>query len=245
MTEQTLRDATPNGNALRDTGRILVVDDEDDILDLLEYNLRKEGYEVMLSRDGVEALESAQQAVPDLVILDVMMPNMDGIEFCRNARENALLRSVPILMLTARSEEEDHVKGLNVGADIYLSKPISVPILMSQVKALLRSRARAQSPPDRLRIHDLEVDRDKFRVFKAVDDDLKEFRLPRKEFELLYFLASRPGVVFTRAQLLDAVWGTDVFVVDRTVDVHVRKVREKIGSDYIETVKGVGYRFRE
>ncbi len=226
-------------------GRILVVDDEDDILDLLEYNLRKEGFEVTLSHNGFEALESARAEVPDLVILDVMMPQMDGIEFCRTARTHALLRSVPILMLTARSEEADHVKGLNVGADAYLSKPVSVPVLMSQVKALLRSRARVDSPPDLLHIHDLQINRDKFRVFKTGKEGAKELRLPRKEFELLHFLASKPGVVFSRAQLLDMVWGTDVFVVDRTVDVHVRKIREKIGSDYIETVKGVGYRFRD
>lgn len=226
-------------------GRILVVDDEDDILDLLDYNLRKEGYQVDLARDGIEALDKAQTDSPDVIILDVMMPRMDGIEFCRTIRNHAVLRSVPILMLTAKSEEEDHVAGLDVGADIYLTKPISLPVLISQTNALIRSRDRSENPPEKLSVHDLEIDRDRFRVFKIRNGDSEEFRLPRKEFELLYFLASKPGIVFSRAELLDTVWGTDVYVVDRTVDVHVRKIREKIGSDYIQTVKGVGYRFKE
>ena len=225
--------------------RILVVDDEGDILELLEYNLRKDGYEVEVAIDGIEALEKAQANVPDMIILDVMMPRMDGIEFCRTIRGHAVLRSVPILMLTAKSGEEDHVAGLDVGADIYLTKPISLPVLLSQTKALLRSKSRADTPPEKLTVHNLEIDRDRFRVFKQVEGQIDEHRLPRKEFELLYFLASKPGIVFTRAELLDTVWGTDVYVVDRTVDVHVRKIREKIGSEYIQTVKGVGYRFKE
>ncbi len=226
-------------------GRILVVDDEDDILDLLDYNLRKEGYHVDLARDGIEALEKAQADSPDVIILDVMMPRMDGIEFCRTIRSHAVLRSVPILMLTAKSEEEDHVAGLDVGADIYLTKPISLPVLLSQTNALLRSRDRSENPPEKLSVHDLEIDRDRFRVLKIQNGESEEYRLPRKEFELLYFLASKPGIVFSRTELLDTVWGTDVYVVDRTVDVHVRKIREKIGSEYIQTVKGVGYRFKE
>lgn len=234
-----------SGSLSQSKGRILVVDDEDDILDLLDYNLRNEGYQVELARDGIEALEKAQVDTPDVIILDVMMPRMDGIEFCRTLRSHAVLRSVPVLMLTAKSEEEDHVIGLDVGADIYLTKPISLPVLLSQTNALIRSRDRSDTPPEKLSVHDLEIDRDRFRVYRMQGGEAEEFRLPRKEFELLYFLASKPGIVFSRSDLLDTVWGTDVYVVDRTVDVHVRKIREKIGSEYIQTVKGVGYRFKE
>ena len=225
--------------------KILVVDDEDDILDLLQYNLEREGFEVYLARDGVEALQRAEAAEPDVIVLDIMMPTMDGLEVCRRLREDAHLRHIPILMLTALGGEEDHVKGLDVGADIYLSKPISVPVLVSQAKALLRTARRTEEPPDRLRIHDLEIDRDRYLVFQGTPEEAEELRFPRKEFELLYFLASHPGKVFTRQELLDHVWGRDVYVVDRTVDVHVRKIREKLGSEYIETVKGVGYKFME
>jgi len=224
---------------------ILVVDDEEDILELLEYNLSKEGFRVSVARDGIEALSSTHAERPDLIILDIMMPRMDGIEFCHAIRGHASLRTIPILMLTAMSEEEDHVRGLDIGADIYLSKPISLPVLVSQTRALLRSRERSETPPDRIRIHNLEIDRDRFRVFKTTGTAEEEIRLPRKEFELLYCLASRPGIAFSRQDLLDQVWGTDVYVVDRTVDVHVRKIREKIGDDYIETIKGIGYRFRD
>ena len=230
----------------RETATILIVDDEDDILDLLQYNLDREGFATEVARDGVEALEKARALDPDLIILDVMMPKMDGIEACRRVRQDAHLRTTPILMLTARTEEEDQVAGLDVGADIYIGKPVSVPILISQTKALLRTARRNETPPDLLAVHNLKVDRDRYLVYQEGEDgDEKEMRFPRKEFELLYFLASHPGKVFTRQELLDDVWGPDVYVVDRTVDVHVRKIREKIGSDYIETVKGVGYRFRE
>lgn len=230
----------------RETATILIVDDEDDILDLLQYNLDQEGFATEVARDGVEALEKARALDPDLIILDVMMPKMDGIEACRRVRQDAHLRTTPILMLTARTEEEDQVAGLDVGADIYIGKPVSVPILISQTKALLRTARRNETPPDLLAVHNLKVDRDRYLVYQEGEDgDEKEMRFPRKEFELLYFLASHPGKVFTRQELLDDVWGPDVYVVDRTVDVHVRKIREKIGSDYIETVKGVGYRFRE
>ncbi|NBC15955.1 MAG: response regulator [Bacteroidetes bacterium] len=225
--------------------KVLVVDDEDDILDLLQYNLEREGFEVVLARDGVEALSKAEDEKPDLIILDIMMPRMDGIEVCRRLRQDAQLRTIPILMLTALSGEEEHVEGLDVGADIYLSKPISIPVLVSQSKALLRGVRRYEEPPDLLRVHDLEVDRDRYLVFRERDDEREEMRFPRKEFELLYFLASHPGKVFSRQELLDHVWGRDVYVVDRTVDVHVRKIREKLGSEYIETVKGVGYKFME
>ena len=230
----------------QEAATVLVVDDEDDILDLLEYNLGREGFNTAVARDGVEALEKVRDIDPDLIILDVMMPNMDGMEVCRRLRQDAHYRTVPILMLTARTEEEDQVEGLDVGADIYLGKPVSVPVLISQTKALLRTARRNETPPDLLAVHDLKIDRDRYLVYQETEEgDEKEMRFPRKEFELLYFLASHPGKVFSRQELLDEVWGPDVYVVDRTVDVHVRKIRQKIGSEYIETVKGVGYKFRE
>lgn len=227
----------------RENPLILIVDDEDDILDLVKYNIEKEGFDTLTARDGAEAVDIAAKQRPDLIILDIMMPRMDGIEASRRLREHAQLRSTPILMLTAKSEEEDHVAGLEEGGDIYLTKPISIPILISQVKALLRGSSRYETQPDVLRILDLEIDRDRYVVRKGDDDT--GTRLARKEFDLLYFFASRPGKVFSRQELLDRVWGRDVYVVDRTIDVHVRKIREKIGQDYIETIKGVGYRFRD
>lgn len=220
---------------------ILIVDDEDDILDLLQYNLRKEQFDTITARDGAEGVEMAVEHTPDIIIMDIMMPRMDGLEACARIREHATLRTVPVLMLTARSEQADHVVGLDTGADIYLTKPISLPVLLSQVKALLRGSSRYDTPPDLLRILDLEIDRDRYVVRHTGDND--SIRLARKEFDLLYFFASRPGKVFSRQDLLDRVWGRDVYVVDRTVDVHVRKIREKIGDEYIETIKGVGYRF--
>jgi two-component system alkaline phosphatase synthesis response regulator PhoP len=249
MTDPTV--ATPDSpptmdDTQDDAATILIVDDEDDILDLLQYNLGREGFETEVARDGVEALEKARAMDPDLIILDVMMPKMDGVEVCKRIRQDAHLRTTPILMLTARTEEEDQVAGLDVGADIYIGKPVSVPVLISQTNALLRTARRTETPPDLLSVHDLKIDRDRYLVYQETDEgEEKEMRFPRKEFELLYFMASHPGKVFSRQELLDEVWGPDVYVVDRTVDVHVRKIREKIGSDYIETVKGVGYKFRE
>lgn len=225
----------------RERPLILLVDDEDDILDLLQYNLKKEQFDTITARDGAEAVDAAVEHTPDIIVLDIMMPRMDGLEACKRIREHATLRTVPVLMLTARSEEGDHVVGLDTGADIYLTKPISLPVLISQVKALLRGSSRYDTPPDLLRILNLEIDRDRYVVRRAGESD--GIRLARKEFDLLYFFASRPGKVFSRQDLLDRVWGRDVYVVDRTVDVHVRKIREKIGEEYIETIKGVGYRF--
>ncbi len=224
--------------------KILVVDDEDDILDLLQYNLEQEGFETVTARDGIEALERAGQETPDLVLLDIMMPRMDGIETCRRLRQDARLRTTPILMLTALAGEDYHVRGLDVGADSYLPKSSAVGVIVSQVKALLRGAQRHEKPPNVLRIHGLTIDRDRYLVFQE-NGQRAEVRLPRKEFELLYYLALHPGKVFTRHDLLDQIWGIDVYVVDRTVDVHVRKIREKLGSALIETVKGVGYKFAE
>jgi two-component system alkaline phosphatase synthesis response regulator PhoP len=234
-------DSIPEAN----TPNVLNVDDEEDILDLLQYNLHKAGFSTVLAHDGAEALVQAAAVKPDLIVLDFMMPRMNGLEACRRLRQDAQLRNIPIVMLTARGEEEDYVRGLDVGADIYLAKPISLPVLLSQIKALLRGARRYETPPDVLRIDDLEIDRDRYLVYRDQGDEREELRFPRKEFELLHFLASHPGKVFTRQELLDQVWGRDVYVVDRTVDVHVRKIREKLNSEYIETVKGVGYRFKE
>jgi len=227
--------------------RILLVDDEEDLLDLLQYALEREGYDVATAQDGLEGLRAAQAARPDLVVLDIMMPRMDGIEMCRRLREDAHLRLVPILMLTAKSDEGDEIEGLDAGADDYLTKPVSPSLLVSHVRALLRRSERTEAAlTNQLRFHDLVIDRDRYLVTRLEGGvEGEQFRLPRKEFELLYFLASHPGKVFSREDLLNQVWGPDVYVVDRTVDVHVRKIREKIGSAYIETVKGVGYKLNE
>ncbi len=224
---------------------ILVVDDEPDLVDLLRYNLEREGFTVLQAGDGVAALEIAERETPDAIVLDVMMPGLDGLEVARRLRQNARLRTTPLLMLTALDASDDFVRGLEGGADAYLSKDVALPVLVSQVKALLRSAGRQDEAPGTLRIHGLEINRERYLVFRDGGGEEAGVRLPRKEFELLYFLASHPGKVFSRQDVLDRVWGTDVYVVDRTVDVHVRKIREKLGDDFIETVKGVGYRFRK
>ena len=222
--------------------RVLLVDDEPDLLELLGYSLERDGFRVLTARDGVEGLRIAKREQPDVIVLDIMMPKMDGVAVCAQLREDARLRLTPILMLTARTSERDEIAGLEAGADDYLPKPISPKLFVSRVRALIRRSAREESASTALlRAHDLLIDRERY----VVERGEETFRLPRKEFELLYFLASHPGRVFTREELLDSVWGTDVYVVDRTVDVHVRKIREKLGSAYIETVKGVGYTFAE
>lgn len=221
---------------------VLLVDDEPDLLELLSYSLVREGFRVLVGKDGIEGFEIAQQEKPDVIVLDIMMPKMNGIELCERLREDAQLRLTPILMLTARTGEWDEIAGLEAGADDYLPKPISPKLFLSRVKAILRREERVDSAMSpNLRAHDLVIDRERY----VVTRDDKTFRLPRKEFQLLHFLASHPGRVFSREELLDSVWGSDVYVVDRTVDVHVRKIREKLGDAYIETVKGVGYSFAE
>jgi len=217
--------------------KVLIVDDEADIIDLLAYNLEQEGFTVMTAMDGETAVDLAREEKPDLVLLDIMMPKMDGIEACRQIRAIPELEQVYIIFLTARSEEYSEVAGFDVGADDYISKHIKPRVLISRIKAVMR-REQAQATPDVLKVHDLEILRDEY-VVKHGDQILN---LPRKEFELLYFLAARQGKVFSRDVLLQNVWG-DVYVVDRTVDVHVRKLREKLGDQYIQTVKGVGYKF--
>ena len=227
-----------------DAPTVLVVDDEPDLVELLQYALETEGYRVLTAADGVAALQLAEAEKPDLIVVDIMMPRMDGLALTERIRERAALRLTPILMLTAKTEERDEIAGLGAGADDYLPKPVSPRRLVSRVQALLRRGTREEAATtSQVRVHDLVIDRDRYLVER--EGTAETFRLPRKEFELLFFLASHPGRVFERDELLSAVWGANVVVVDRTVDVHVRKIREKIGSDYIETVKGVGYRLAE
>lgn len=224
-----------------DKQTILVVDDEQDLLDLIEYNLKKEGYRVLTAEDGKEGMEVAREHAPDLVLLDIMMPKMDGLEVVERMKEDDSLRKIPVIFLTARGDEKTEVEGLNRGGDDYITKPISTTKLISRIKAVLRRFEETEQPVDRLEVHDLTIDRDRYLVTRGSE----EFQLPRKEFDLLYFLASRKGKVLDRQTLLNHVWGENIYVVDRTVDVHVRKIREKLGEEYIETVKGVGYRFKE
>ncbi len=220
---------------------ILVVDDEQDLLDLIEYNLKKEGFNVLKAENGVEALKVAKENIPGLVLLDIMMPKMDGLEVCDKMRSDANLKHIPIIFLTARGDEKTEVEGLDTGADDYVTKPISTTKLISRIKAVLRRFDETEDVPNKLSVHDIEIDKDRYVVTRGNE----EFQLPRKEFELLYYLAGRKGKVKDRQTLLNKVWGDNIYVVDRTVDVHVRKIREKLGDHYIETVKGVGYRFKE
>lgn len=220
---------------------ILVVDDEQDLLDLIEYNLRREGYDVLRAENGKDGIQMAKEHMPNLVLLDIMMPKMDGIEVCDRMREDPALTHIPIIFLTARSDEKTEIEGLNKGADDFITKPISTSKLISRIKAVLRRFEETGEKVQKLNVHDLEIDRDRYIVTRGG----KEFQLPRKEFELLYYLASKKGKVRDRQTLLNKVWGNNIYVVDRTVDVHVRKIREKLGDHYIETVKGVGYRFKE
>ena len=218
--------------------KVLIVDDEKDILDLLEYNLEKEGYEVLSAMDGEEAISMAKAEKPNMVLLDIMMPQMDGIETCRRLRELPQLKGTFIVFLTARAEEYSELAGFDAGADDYIAKPIKPRVLLSRIKAILRRDQTFKDEQDLLNVKDLEIIRDEYIVRRGNEI----FNLPRKEFELLYFLASKPGKVFRREKLLEKIWG-DVYVVDRTIDVHIRKLREKIGEGYIQTVKGVGYKF--
>ncbi|MEX0724557.1 MAG: response regulator transcription factor [Gracilimonas sp.] len=221
--------------------KILVVDDETDLLDLIEYNLKKEGFDVLKAENGEEGIKIAKEHKPDLVLMDIMMPKMDGMEAVEKMRADDELKSIPIIFLTARSDEKTEVEGLNKGGDDYITKPISTTKLISRIKAVMRRFDETEEEVNRLDVHDLSIDKDRYIVTKGEE----EFQLPRKEFELLYYLASRRGKVRDRQTLLNKVWGDNIYVVDRTVDVHVRKIREKLGDHYIETVKGVGYRFKE
>lgn len=220
--------------------KILLVDDEPDILEFLSYNLKKEGYNVFTANNGKEAIVVAKREHPNLIILDVMMPDMDGIETCREIRELPGLKDVMIAFLTARNEDYSQIAGFEVGADDYINKPIKPRVLISRITALLRrGKSTSAAATDKVDMGGIRIDRERYVV---VQND-KEINLPKKEFELLALLASKPGKVFTRDVILDKVWGGEVVVGDRTIDVHVRKLREKLGEDFIRTVKGIGYKF--
>jgi two-component system, OmpR family, alkaline phosphatase synthesis response regulator PhoP len=218
--------------------KILIADDEPDILELLQYNLVREGYEVTTAKDGDDALVKAKTTHPDLIILDIMMPKKSGVEVCEILRTQPIFHDTLILMLTALNDEGFHVKGLESGADDFVNKPISPRVIVSRVSALLR-RSNKESSEKTLKRGNLSVDPIKFEVLV----DNRSVTLAKKEFELLYLLASRPGRVFLRNEILNQVWGNDVIVGDRTIDVHIRKIRQKLGLDCITTVKGVGYKF--
>jgi two-component system alkaline phosphatase synthesis response regulator PhoP len=216
---------------------ILVADDEPDLIELLSYTLSGEGYTVFAARDGREALRLAKEHQPQLILLDIMMPYMDGIEVCRLLRADGRFQETPIVILTARGEEYSEIAGFDAGADDYVTKPVRMRSLLKRIESLLKRNHRPESgileaPP-------FKVDREKYIVFNGET----EIRLPRKEFELLHLLVSRLGKVVTREDIIEKVWGTEVVVVDRTIDVHIRRIRKKIGEEYIQTVKGVGYKF--
>ncbi len=220
--------------------KILIVDDEPDILELIEYNLKKEGYQVFLARNGQEAVTEAKRSLPDLIVLDIMMPKMDGIEACRIMRTMPEFKNTFMVFLTARSEEYSEIAGFNVGADDYIAKPIKPRALVSRINAILRRNAPTEDFTDnKLEIGDLVIDREAYLVYKAG----VKVVLAKKEFELLYLLASKPGKVYTREVILKNIWEDSVVVTNRTIDVHVRKLREKLGDDCVSTVKGVGYKF--
>lgn len=221
---------------------ILLVDDEPDIIEIIRYNLSSEGYKIVTAENGREALEVAKKEKPHLIILDVMMPSMDGIETCTQMRQQPELNETVITFLTARGEDYSQMAGFDAGADDYITKPIKPKILTSKVKGLLRRvRESEKENSNLLKVSGLEINRDQYKVNK----EDTEISLPRKEFELLYLLASQPGRVFKRDEIMEKIWGNDVVVGGRTIDVHIRKLREKIGDDRFQTIKGVGYKFVE
>ncbi len=220
--------------------KILIADDEPDILEIVSYNLGKEGYEIYTAKDGNEAIERAKQLQPDLIILDIMMPKKTGVEVCQILRSQTMFQETLIIFLTALSDEASQIKGLETGADDYVNKPISPKVLVSRVNALFRRTNNQKDGGGKgIQLGNINIDPIKF----LVTIDHKEVILAKKEFELIYLLASRPGRVFLRNEILSQVWGNDVIVGDRTIDVHIRKVRQKMGVDCITTVKGVGYKF--
>lgn len=220
---------------------ILLVDDEKDILEFLQYNLEREGYKVFTANDGLEGVQMAQKVAPDLILMDVMMPRMDGIEACQTIRQELQLESPLIAFLTSRAEDYSQVAGFEAGADDYITKPIRPRLLISKVEALLRRAGRKTGVEQEIKTSSITVNRERFLVFM----NNEEIQLPKKEFELIELLASRPGKVFTREQILTTVWGDETIVGERTIDVHIRKLREKLGESYIRTIKGVGYTFSE
>jgi two-component system alkaline phosphatase synthesis response regulator PhoP len=219
--------------------KILLVDDEPDILEILEYNLSNEGYQIFTAQNGIQAISRAVKHKPHLIILDVMMPEMDGIEACEKLRGIPELSETVITFLTARGEDYSQLAGFEAGADDYITKPIKPKVLVGKVKALLRRLKEKDLSDANIELGDLVINREEYKVLNGKE----EIILPRKEFELLALLASRPGKVFKRDDILDSVWGNHVVVGERTIDVHIRKLREKIGDDKFKTVKGVGYKF--
>lgn len=217
---------------------ILVVDDEQDIIDFLKYNIQKEGYKVYTALNGSEAVETALKLKPDLILMDLMMPVMDGIEACHAIREHNTYQPI-IAFLTSRSEDYSQVAGFEAGADDYITKPIRPRLLMSKIEALLRRLNYSESNQQFKEVKGIQINRDKFIVQRHEEQII----LPKKEFELLEFLISKPGKVFNREEILNRVWGNETIVGERTIDVHIRKLREKLGDDYIRTIKGVGYTF--
>lgn len=226
---------------MKDKSTILIVDDEEDILEFMQYNLKKENFQVYTASSGRKAIEIAQETNPDLIILDVMMPELDGIETCKELRELPGMKNTLIAFLTARNEDYSQIAGFDAGADDYINKPIKPRVLVSRINALLRRN----NPLNKNQVFEtgsgLKIDRNKY----VIELDGKEISLPKKEFELLALLASKPGNVFTRDFILSSVWGDQVVVGDRTIDVHIRKLREKIGDKRISTIKGVGYKFEQ
>lgn len=218
--------------------KILLVDDEPDILEIVGYNLKNEGYKVYTSTNGIEAVKSAKKIMPDLILLDIMMPEMDGIEACEIIRNDSEIGNTLIAFLSARGEDYSQVAGFNAGADDYITKPLKPKLLKSKIKSLLRRISQDQE--EVIKIGSLTIDRTGYKVSL----NGKDISLPRKEFELLFLLGSKPGKVFKREFILESVWGRDVVVGDRTIDVHIRKLREKIGDSYFKTIKGVGYKFQ-
>ena len=218
--------------------KILLVDDEQDILEIVGYNLSQEGYQVTTATNGKEAISKAKKELPHLIIMDVMMPEMDGIEACENIRKFPELENTIITFLTARSEDYSQVAGFDAGADDYIAKPIKPKVLISKVKGLLRRLKESETESTTLNVGDIEISREEYKIVR----NSQEIILPRKEFELFYLLATKPGKVFTREEILEKVWGNEVVVGGRTIDVHIRKLREKIGDDFFKTIKGVGYK---
>ena len=219
--------------------KILLVDDEKDILEIVGYNLSQEGYQIFTAANGKEAIAKVKKIIPDLIIMDVMMPEMDGMEACEAIRKIPELSNVLITFLTARSEDYSQVAGFDAGADDYITKPIKPKLLVSKVKALLRRLKDTELNSETLNVGGIEINREEYKIVK----DNIEIVLPRKEFELFYLLASKPGKVFKRDEILVRVWGNEVVVGGRTIDVHIRKLREKIGEELFKTIKGVGYKF--
>lgn len=218
--------------------KVLLVDDETDVLDFMKYNLEKEGFWVYTAKDGLEAIQVAKKVTPHIIILDLMMPKLDGIETCRELRSMPEFKNVIISFLTARDEDYSQIAGFEVGADDYITKPIKPRVFISRIRALLR-RLENNDAVTVIKVGDIEIDRERYMVIKSG----QEIQLPRKEFELLSLLVSKPGRVYKREEILSKVWGNETIVGDRTIDVHIRKLREKIGDDYFKTIKGIGYKF--